>query len=173
MTKSPSSVKRIVKPPLDRFGGIRIVQRRIQKSEIIEHSKDKVAQELIDIATANINDIVDWDDTGYVKVKNAADISEAAIKAIKKIKMTPTAMGPQIEVELHDKVSVLRVLAKASGLLEQQENMDKPSVVGIIMHGPAEPIVDIEGDYVDKTEENEQTGADDSTKPNTKKKNKL
>ena len=173
MTKSPSSVKRIVKPPLDRFGGIRIVQRRIQKSEIIEHSKDKVAQELIDIATANINDIVDWDDTGYVKVKNAADISEAAIKAIKKIKMTPTAMGPQIEGELHDKVSVLRVLAKASGLLEQQENMDKPSVVGIIMHGPAEPIVDIEGDYVDKTEENEQTRADDSTKPNTKKKNKL
>ena len=59
MTKSPFSVKRIVKPPLDRFGGIRIVQRRIQKSEIIEHSKDKVAQELIDIATANINDIVD------------------------------------------------------------------------------------------------------------------
>ena len=173
MTKSPSSVKRIVKPPLDRFGGVRVVQRRIQKSEIIEHSKDKVAQELIDIATANINDIVDWDDTGYVKVKNAADISEAAIKAIKKIKMTPTALGPQIEVELHDKVSVLRVLAKASGLLEQQENMDKPSVVGIIMHGPAEPIVDIEGDYVDKTEENEQTGADDSTKADTKEKNKL
>jgi hypothetical protein len=68
---------------------------------------------------------------------------------------------------------VLRVLAKASGLLDQQENMDRPSVVGIIMHGPVEPIVDIEGDYVDKTEENEQTGADDSTKPNTKKKNKL
>jgi hypothetical protein len=87
MTKSPFSVKRIVKPPLDRFGGIRIVQRRIQKSEIIEHSKDKVAQELIDIATANINDIVDWDDTGYVKVKNAADISEAAIKAIKRLKL--------------------------------------------------------------------------------------
>ena len=165
MTKSPFSVKRIVKPPLDRFGGIRIVQRRIQKSEIIEHSKDKVAQELIDIATANINDIVDWDDTGYVKVKNAADISEAAIK---KIKITPTALGPQIEVELHDKVSVLRVLAKASGLLDQQENMDRPSVVGIIMHGPVEPIVDIEGDYVDKTEENEQTGADNSAESDIK-----
>ena len=44
MTKSPSK-KRIVKPPLDRFGGIRVVQRRLKKSEVIEHNKENVAQE--------------------------------------------------------------------------------------------------------------------------------
>jgi hypothetical protein len=35
-----------------------VVQRRIKKSEVIEHNKDKVAQELLDIATANVMDIL-------------------------------------------------------------------------------------------------------------------
>ena len=43
------SKKRIVKPPLDRFGGVRVVQRRVQKSEIIEHNKESVAKELVDV----------------------------------------------------------------------------------------------------------------------------
>jgi hypothetical protein len=144
MTKSPSSKKRIVKPPLDRFGGIRVVQRRIKKSEVIEHNKENVAQELIDIATVSIDDIVYWDDQGNVNVKDPKNIPKAAIKAIKKIKVTPTKIGPQLEVELHDKVSVLRTLAKASGLLEQQEDMERPSVVGIVMQGPEPTIINAE-----------------------------
>ena len=119
----------MVKPPLDRFGGIRIVQRRIKKSEIIEHNKENVAQELIDIAKANIDDIMSWDEDGKVTIKDPSKISKAAIKSIKKIKVTPTKMGPQLEVELHDKVGVLRILAKATGLLDTQEELDRPSVV--------------------------------------------
>ena len=42
--KKTTAKKRITKPPLDRFGGVRVVQRRIQKSEIIEQNKDGVAQ---------------------------------------------------------------------------------------------------------------------------------
>ena len=141
------SKKRIVKPPLARFGGVRVVQRRVQKSEIIEHNKESVAKELVDIAQANISDIMEWDDKGNVTIKDTKNISDAAVKAIKKIKVTPTKLGPQLEVELHDKVAVLRVLAKAAGLLEQQEDMDRPSVVGIVMQGPEpKPIIDIEED---------------------------
>ena len=159
MTTSPSKKKRIVKPPLDRFGGIRVVQRRLKKSEVIEHNKENVAQELIDIATANISDIVWWDNQGNVSVKDPKDIPQAAIKAIKKIKMIPTKAGPQLEVELHDKVSVLRTLAKASGLLEQQEDMERPSVVGIVMHGPEPKIIDGE-DITDAEEQTNDTGGD-------------
>ena len=144
---SNASKKRIVKPPLDRFGGVRVVQRRIQKSEIIEHNKETVAKELVDIGKTNIADIMDWDEKGNVTIKDSKNISEAALKSIKKIKVTPTKLGPQLEVELHDKVAVLRVLAKAAGLLEQQEDMDRPSVVGIVMQGPEpKPIIDIEED---------------------------
>ena len=146
MTKSHSS-KRIVKPPLDRFGGVRVVQRRVQKSEIIEHNKESVAKELVDIGKTNIADIMEWDEKGNVTIKDTKNISEAALKSIKKIKVTPTKLGPQLEVELHDKVAVLRVLAKAAGLLEQHEDMERPSVVGIVMQGPdAKPIIDIEED---------------------------
>jgi hypothetical protein len=159
MTKSLSK-RRIVKPPLDRFGGVRIVQKRIQKSEILDHSKDAVAQELVDIATSSIDEIIDWDSSGYVRVKSPDEISNKAIKAIKKIKMTPTKEGPQLEVELHDKVSVLRTLAKATGMLDKQDDMDKPSVVGIVMHGP-EPIIDVEA--VDETEKDGDTRETDYT----------
>lgn len=157
MTKSLSK-RRIVKPPLDRFGGVRIVQKRIQKSEILDHSKDAVAQELVDIATSSIDEIIDWDSSGYVRVKSPDEISNKAIKAIKKIKMTPTKEGPQLEVELHDKVSVLRTLAKATGMLDKQDDMDKPSVVGIVMHGP-EPIIDVEP--IDETKEDGDSGDTD------------
>ena len=51
---------------------------------------------------------------------------------------------------MHDKVAVLRILAKAAGLLEQQEDIDKPSVVGIVMQGP-EPI---DAEVVDGQHEN-------------------
>ena len=152
MTQSPTK-KRIIKPPLDRFGGVRVVQRRIRKSEVIEHNKDNVAQELIDIATANIDEIMDWDADGNVSIKDPKNISKSAIKAIKKIKVTPTKMGPQLEVELHDKVGVLRVLAKASGLLEQEQDADRPSVVQINMSGPEEPkIIEAEDDEINNAQ---------------------
>jgi hypothetical protein len=163
MTKSPSSKKRIVKPPLDRFGGIRVVQRRIKKSEVIEHNKENVAQELIDLATVSIDDIVYWDDQGNVGVKDPKNIPKAAIKAIKKIKVTPTKAGPQLEVELHDKVSVLRTLAKASGLLEQQEDTDRPSVVGIVMQGPEPTIINAEEVEDVKSENNSEGDRSDTS----------
>jgi len=37
---------------------------------------------------------------------------------------------------MHDKVAILRLLAKAQGLLESENNVNTPSVVGITMHGP-------------------------------------
>ena len=50
---------------------------------------------------------------------------------------------------MHDKVSVLRVLAKSAGLLEPpQEESNTPSVVGITMHGPT--VVDAKYEAVKK-----------------------
>lgn len=168
MTKSPSK-RRVARPPLDRFGGVRIVQKRIQKSEVIDHHKDAVAQELVDIGTASIDEIIDWDTSGYVRVKSPQEISNRAIKAIKKIKMTPTREGPQLEVELHDKVSVLRTLAKASGLLEKQDDMDKPSVVGIVMHGPDAIIEDIKEVNGEDNKKDAQVGDQASHQSNVEK----
>ena len=137
MTSNSAKKKKVItKPPLNRFGGIRVVERRINKSEVLDHHKDAVAQEIVDIARANIGHIMEWDGNGNVKVKDSKDIEEFAIKSIKRLKVIPGKNGDTLEVEMHDKVAILRLLAKAQGLLESENNVNTPSVVGITMHGP-------------------------------------
>ena len=122
-----------------RFGGVKALERRLAgRSQVIAHNKEAVAQSLVDIASANLTDIVAWNDQGEVKVKASADIPDSAASAIKKIRVTRSKNGePTLELEMHDKVSVLKVLAKSAGLLEPMpaEN-SAPSVVGIKMVGP-------------------------------------
>ena len=71
-------------------------------------------------------------------LKDIDDIPEHALSAIKKIKITPTRNGDQVEVELIDKVRVLQMTAKIAGLLDQEKEIDKPSVVAIEMVMPGE-----------------------------------
>jgi hypothetical protein len=47
-----------------------------------------------------------------------------------------------LDIELYDKVGVLRILAKASGLLDTADESDKPSVIGINVKAPE--IIDVE-----------------------------
>tara|TARA_S200002703_G_scaffold47765_1_gene41339 strand:+ start:132 stop:542 length:411 start_codon:yes stop_codon:yes gene_type:complete len=116
--------------PIGRFGGVRLAQRRIRTSETLEQHKEAVAQELIALGTTSITEIMNLDGT----MKAEEDIPDYALRAIKKI--TPMPDG-RIAIEMHDKVSVLRILAKAAGFLESAEKeSDKPSIVGINMKGP-------------------------------------
>ena len=119
---------RDTRPPLGRFGGVRMVQRRIGRSETLYQNKEAVAQELIALGTANITDIMNLDGS----IKDYDQIPEHALRAIKKI----SVRGDDVTIEMHDKVSVLRVLAKAAGMLDAEQNEDKPSIVGINMKGP-------------------------------------
>ena len=76
---------------------------------------------------------MEWDDRGNVQVKASKDIPEHALQAIKSIKIDKDGM---IAVEFWDKVQTLRLLAKASGLLDNPEESDKPSVIGINIKAP-------------------------------------
>jgi hypothetical protein len=117
--------------PIGRFGGVRVTQRRVKTSDTLENNKEVVAQELIALGTTSITEIINLDGT----MKDEKDIPDYALRAIKKI--TPMPDG-RIAIELHDKVAVLRVLAKAAGFLDNPEKeSDKPSIVGINMKGPA------------------------------------
>ena len=112
---------------------------------VIEQHKDAIAAELVSMALVNLTDIIEWDADGNVKVKASAEISDAATRAIKKFKITNLKgdSGSVLEIELHDKVRVLQVLAKASGLLDPAVDFpNTPSVVGITMKGPE--IIDVE-----------------------------
>jgi hypothetical protein len=68
---------------------------------------------------------------------------EHALHAIKKITSRVDKDGNAfLEIELYDKVQVLRLLAKASGLLDNPEGSDKPSVIGINIKSPE--VIDVE-----------------------------
>jgi hypothetical protein len=121
--------------PVVKYGGVKMIQKRIKRSEIIDHNKDAVAQELVNISTSNITDVLDWQG-GKVFLKDPANIPEAALRSIKKIKVSGKD-GENLEIEMHDKIRSLQTVAKAAGLLDQPESeSDKPSVIGIQIQGP-------------------------------------
>lgn len=130
-----------VKNPRDTlayWGGIRPLTKRLGRNQIIERNRDGIATELLCIGVTKLTDFLTWDEDGRVKVKASRDIPEAAMKALKKIKVTTDKDGNNtLELELYDKVAALRVLSRAAGLLDTPEDdSDRPSVIGINMTGP-------------------------------------
>lgn len=125
-------------PSLKNWGGVRSVQRRLERSSTIVANREAVAFALLCMANTKITDVMDWDERGNVKVKRASDIPEHALQAIKSIKVRVDKDGnSNLEIELYDKVGVLRLLAKASGLLDNPDDgSEKPSVIDVNVVAP-------------------------------------
>lgn len=124
-------------PPLTNWGGVRSVQRRLERSSTIVANREAVAYALLCMANTKITDIMDWDESGNVRVKRASEIPEHALQAIKNVRVRTDKDGNStLEVELYDKVGVLRLLAKASGLLDNPDQDDKPSVIDVNVVAP-------------------------------------
>ena len=120
-----------------RFAGVGATTKRLRGSSIIYDNRDQLANQLLSLASANITDVLEWSENN-VSIKEIKDIPESALQAIKKIKVTPTRSGDQIEVEMIDKVRVLQMLSKSAGLLDQEKESEKPAVVDVTMVLPGE-----------------------------------
>ena len=125
--------KRVL-PRLDNFASMRQIQRKIKGSEVIYKNRDALAQELINIGTANISDIVTWENN-EATVKNVKDIPEYALSAIKRVRILKDGT---LDIAMVGKVRVLQLLAKSAGLLDVEKDADKPAVIDIKMVGPSE-----------------------------------
>ena len=102
-----------------------------------ENLREAVTQELTALAASEITDVLFWDETGRVTLTSADQLSSRVKKAIKKVKVTPGRNGTSVEVEMHDKIPPLRLLAKHTGMLDGVQDQNKPSVIGINLRGPA------------------------------------
>lgn len=130
-------------PSMQNWGGIRSITKRLERSATIVENREAVAYTLLCMANTKITDIMEWDASGNVMVKSAKDIPEHALQAIKNIKQRTDKDGnTTIEIEMFDKIGVLRILAKASGLLDAPDESDKPSVIGVNIRPP--DIIDVE-----------------------------
>jgi len=129
-------------PPLTNWGGVRSVQRRLERSTTIVANKEAVAFALLSMANTKLTDIMSWDEHGNVTVKPSHLIPEHALHAIKSIKVSSKKdsdgnVYSTLDIELYDKVSVLRLLAKAAGLLDNPDDgSEKPSVIDINVVAP-------------------------------------
>ena len=124
-------------PPVTSWGGTRSIQRRLERSNTLIQNREAVSYALLCMANTKITDIMTWDEDGQVKVKAAHQIPEHALQSIKKISVRTDKDGNSyLDIELYDKVGVLRLLAKASGLLDNPDENDKPSVIDVNVVAP-------------------------------------
>ncbi len=137
MTRPKSRISEQV-PSLKNWGGVRSIQRRMERSATITDNREAIAFSMLCMANTKITDILTWDEDGNVKVKAASQIPDHALQAIKNIRVKREKDGSQtLDVELYDKVGVLRLLAKASGLLDNPDDgSDKPSVLDVNVIAP-------------------------------------
>jgi hypothetical protein len=132
-------------PSLKNWGGVRSIQNKLKRSNTLVHNREAVAYSLLSMANTKITDVMSWDDEGKVTVKASGKIPDHALQSIKNVKVRRDKDGNEtMEFEFFDKVQVLRLLAKASGLLDNPENEDKPSVIGINVKAPE--VIDNESD---------------------------
>ena len=134
-------------PSIKNWGGVKTVQQRLGGSTTIAKNREAVAYALLTIANTKLTDIMEWDEEGNIKVKASKDIPEHALQAIKSIKVNEKhdkdgGSTRTLDIELYDKVGVLRILAKASGLLDTVDESDRPSVIGINVKAPQ--VIDME-----------------------------
>jgi len=114
----------------------------LDRSTTLVANKEAVAYALLSMANTKLTDIMSWDEAGNVTVKRSSDIPEHALHAIKSIKVNSKKdsegnVYSTLDIELYDKVGVLRLLAKASGLLDNPDDgSEKPSVIDINVVAP-------------------------------------
>lgn len=131
-------------PSLKNWGGIRSVQRRLERSSTIMANREAVAYSLLCMANTKLTDIMEWDEAGNVRVKPSSSIPDHALQSIKSVKVRTDKEGNStLEIELYDKVGVLRLLAKASGLLDNPDDgSEKPSVIDVNVVAPSQEVRD-------------------------------
>jgi len=117
-----------------------------------EAKRQAVEQELAAIGASELTDILSWDENGRTTMLASDQIPEKARRGIKKMKVTPTKYGNQLEVEMYDKIAALRLLAKHYGMLNVDTSQNRPSVLGINISGP-ETVYEVKEKNDDEQEE--------------------
>ncbi len=146
-------------PNLKNWGGVRSVQKRLTRSNTLYANQEAIAYSLLSMANTKITDIMEWDEAGNVRVKASSKIPEHALNAIKKVSVKTDKDGNSVlDIELYDKVGVLRLLAKAAGMLEpEQSESDRPSVIGINVKAP--DMIDVTEEQIEQPERAQPEGA--------------
>jgi hypothetical protein len=122
---------------------VRKMRRELTSQD--DNKRQAVLGELELLGGSKITDVLQWDSAGNVYLTATDQLPDHVRRAIKKVKVTPNKDGQNsIEVEMHDKIAALRLLAKHHGLMEATDDTNRPSIIGINLHGPGSPVTTYE-----------------------------
>lgn len=122
---------------------VRKMRRELTSQD--DNKRQAVLGELELLGGSKITDVLQWDSAGNVYLTATNELPDHVRRAIKKVKVTPNKDGQNsIEVEMHDKIAALRLLAKHHGLMEATDDTNRPSIIGINLHGPGSPVTTYE-----------------------------
>jgi len=122
---------------------VRKMRRELTSQD--DNKRAAVLGELELLGGSKITDVLQWDSAGNVYLTATDQLPDHVRRAIKKVKVTPNKDGQNsIEVEMHDKIAALRLLAKHHGLMEATDDTNRPSIIGINLHGPGSPVTTYE-----------------------------
>jgi hypothetical protein len=125
-------------PPLTNWGGVRSIQRRLGRNATILANKEAISYSMLCIVNTLATEIFTWGPDGKLIIKPSNEIPEHALQSIKSVKERVDKDGNStLDIEFYDKVAVLRILAKAAGLLDNPDDgSEKPSVIDINVVAP-------------------------------------
>jgi len=120
----------------------------LQKDALRRHmiSQARTLEELVAIGFSNITDILTVDGDGRVTMKDLDEAPRHVTSSIKKMKLKRTNkpdgdFDEILEIELHDKMTALKMLGTFQGLFERQDGGDdeeKPVFTGLEIVAPKE-----------------------------------
>ncbi|MCW2286072.1 phage terminase small subunit [Rhodoblastus acidophilus] len=95
------------------------------RSERTEITADRIAEELAQIAFANVGDYFEWGPDG-ITVCDKGELTREQQSAVAEVAQTFTKDGGSIRVKLHDKLGALDKLTKLLGYDKQRGSAENP-----------------------------------------------
>lgn len=104
-----------------------ITRRREERRKAIEHANERLMQEQLAIALANIGDAMKWDGAQAMVMPPDA-LEEDTLAAIAEVAFIPGKFGDRVSVKMHDKSAAITQLQK---MLQPTPQERRRNVAGI------------------------------------------
>ena len=102
----------------------RIVELRMGIEKSMRIDRERIVEEMADVAFANVSDYLDYDSES-VRIKPMRDLTRRQARAIKNV----TAEKGRISLEFHDKIAAIRQLCAVLGIGQGDINLTQNNFV--------------------------------------------
>lgn len=101
-----------------------IAKRAQKKADGLEITQERVLRELARLAFSQLNDFLEWDEKGNVKLKPSGELTANEAACISEISETVTEHGGTRRIKLYDKVTALTRLGQYLELFTDKLKVD-------------------------------------------------